>query len=227
MVRYSKPTRRTGKSCKSRGSYLRVHFKNTHETAAAVAGMNLQKAFAYLEAVKEHKRCIPFRRYAGGTGRTGQAKEFGTTRGRWPVKSVEFVLGLLKNAESNAKAKGLKVEKLYIKHIQVNQAPRQRRRTYRAHGRINPYMSSPCHIELILAEKAGKLPPVGAQKAAPKKKSKAAPKAKRVLENLSRRSAAKIRTIRRSYTSRKAAAQKVKKTKQAVRASREAKKAAK
>ena len=28
-----------------------------------------------------------------------------------------------------------------------------RRRTYRAHGRINPYMSSPCHIELILNEK--------------------------------------------------------------------------
>ncbi|KIH58838.1 hypothetical protein ANCDUO_10947 [Ancylostoma duodenale] len=28
-----------------------------------------------------------------------------------------------------------------------------RRRTYRAHGRINPYMSSPCHIEVILTEK--------------------------------------------------------------------------
>ena len=28
-----------------------------------------------------------------------------------------------------------------------------RRRTYRAHGRINPYMSSPCHIELTLVEK--------------------------------------------------------------------------
>ena len=27
------------------------------------------------------------------------------------------------------------------------------RRTYRAHGRINAYMSSPCHIELILAER--------------------------------------------------------------------------
>ena len=26
-------------------------------------------------------------------------------------------------------------------------------RTYRAHGRINAYMSSPCHIELILAER--------------------------------------------------------------------------
>ncbi len=36
---------------------------------------------------------------------------------------------------------------------QVNRAMRQRRRTYRAHGRINPYMSSPCHVELILSER--------------------------------------------------------------------------
>ncbi|KAG0336014.1 60S ribosomal protein L17, partial [Podila humilis] len=50
--------------------------------------------------------------------------------------------------------KGLEQEALVIKHIQVNQAPRQRRRTYRAHGRINPYMSSPCHIEIILSEEA-------------------------------------------------------------------------
>jgi large subunit ribosomal protein L17e len=49
--------------------------------------------------------------------------------------------------------KGLDVDNLYISHIQVNRAMRQRRRTYRAHGRINPYMSSPCHVELILAEK--------------------------------------------------------------------------
>ncbi|CAF5189656.1 unnamed protein product, partial [Rotaria sp. Silwood1] len=40
-----------------------------------------------------------------------------------------------------------------IDHIQVNRAPKIRRRTYRAHGRINPYQSSPCHIELILSEK--------------------------------------------------------------------------
>jgi len=42
---------------------------------------------------------------------------------------------------------------LVIEHIQVNRAPHMRRRTYRAHGRINPYMSSPCHIEVCLAEK--------------------------------------------------------------------------
>ena len=76
--------------------------------------------------------------------------------------------------------KGLDVDALFISHIQVNQAAKQRRRTYRAHGRINrmfslqllfifnfcffgivmtdsftyaAYMSNPCHIELILSEK--------------------------------------------------------------------------
>ncbi|KAI3940792.1 hypothetical protein MKW98_030111 [Papaver atlanticum] len=38
-------------------------------------------------------------------------------------------------------------------YVWFNQAQKQRRRTYRAHGRINPYMSSPCHIELTLSEK--------------------------------------------------------------------------
>ncbi|KAI6877659.1 hypothetical protein KC318_g17506, partial [Hortaea werneckii] len=48
--------------------------------------------------------------------------------------------------------KGLDTSNLIVKHIQVNQSPKQRRRTYRAHGRINPYMSNPSHIELILTE---------------------------------------------------------------------------
>ncbi|KAK2458978.1 putative methyltransferase PMT16 [Trifolium repens] len=39
--------------------------------------------------------------------------------------------------------KGLDVDALYVSHIQVNQAQKQRR----------PYMSSPCLIELILSEK--------------------------------------------------------------------------
>lgn len=88
-------------------------------------------------------------------------------QGRWPVKSAKFILDLLKNAESNAEVclihfchqevlfyiacdliylkfhsndfqvKGLDADALYISHIQVNQAQKQRRRTYRAHGRIN------------------------------------------------------------------------------------------
>ncbi|CAN6672103.1 large ribosomal subunit protein uL22B [Trichomonascus vanleenenianus] len=152
MTRYSTTPVNPAKSASSRGSYLRVSFKNTQETAAAIKGWQLTKALAYLEAVSEKKRAIPFRQHAGSIGRTAQGKEFGVTKARWPVKSVKFVSDLLKNAQANADTKGLDTEKLVIKHIQVNQAPKQRRRTYRAHGRINPYQSSPCHIEIILTE---------------------------------------------------------------------------
>ena len=63
-------------------------------------------------------------------------KQFGVSKARWPIKSATFILGLLKNAEANADTKGLDTSNLIIKHIQVNQAPKQRRRTYRAHGRV-------------------------------------------------------------------------------------------
>jgi large subunit ribosomal protein L17e len=125
----------------------------------AVKGYSLKKAIQYLENVKEHKQCIPFRRFSGGVGRTAQANVFGVTQGRWPVKSCEFLLGLLKNAESNAVVKGLSVDNMVVKHIQVNEAPKHRRRTYRAHGRINAYMSSPCHIELVVVEEEAKVKP--------------------------------------------------------------------
>ena len=65
-------------------------------------------------------------------------KQFGVSKARWPKKSAEFLLGLLKNAEANADTKGLDTSNLIVKHIQVNQAPKQRRRTYRAHGRVCP-----------------------------------------------------------------------------------------
>ncbi|PNS15156.1 ribosomal protein L22 [Sphaceloma murrayae] len=152
MVRYAAIEIDNSKSARARGSYLRTSYKKARETAQAINGLKLQRAVTYLEHVKEHKEAIPMRRYAGSTGRTAQGKPFGVSKARWPVKSAEFILGLLKNAEANADVKGLDTSNLIVKHIQVNQAPKQRRRTYRAHGRINPYMSNPSHIELILTE---------------------------------------------------------------------------
>lgn len=154
MTRYAANSVNPAKSASARGSYLRVSFKNTRETAQAINGWNLERAKKYLDQVLEHQRAIPFRRFNSSIGRTAQGKEFGVTKARWPVKSVNFVKDLLRNAQANAEAKGLDVAKLKISHIQVNQAPKQRRRTYRAHGRINAYQSSPCHIELILAEES-------------------------------------------------------------------------
>merc|ERR1712154_135688 len=107
---------------KAKGSNLRVHFKNTRETAQAIKSMPLHRATKYLKNVVAHKEIVPFRRFMGGVGR-------------------------------HAQSKGLDPDHLVIEHIQVNRAPKMRRRTYRAHGRINPYMSSPCHIEICLVEK--------------------------------------------------------------------------
>ncbi|TPX17000.1 uncharacterized protein E0L32_012346 [Thyridium curvatum] len=177
MTRYAATEIAPQKSARARGAYLRVSFKNTRETAQAINGWKLQRAVKFLENVQEKKEAVPMRRYAGSTGRCAQGtmrtprdlesfvlawdlhqeeellgKQFGVSKARWPTKSAEYLLGLLKNAESNADAKGLDTGNLIVKHIQVNQAPKQRRRTYRAHGRINPYMSNPCHIELILTE---------------------------------------------------------------------------
>ncbi|KAK2094370.1 hypothetical protein P7K49_028108 [Saguinus oedipus] len=143
---------------------------NTRETAQAIKGMHIRKATKYLKDVTLQKQCVPFRRYNGGVGRCAQAKQWGWTQGRWPKKSAEFLLHMLKNAESNAELKGLDVDSLVIEHIQVNKAPKMRRRTYRAHGRINPYMSSPCHIEMILTEKEQIVPKPEEEVAQKKKK---------------------------------------------------------
>ncbi|KAF8399943.1 hypothetical protein HHK36_015815 [Tetracentron sinense] len=210
MVKYSRDPDNSTKSCKARGSDLRVHFKgymffmvlllvnlcgnddkircvllsvifkeanldtNTRETAHAIRKLPLAKAKRYLEDVLVHKQAIPFRRFCRGVGRTAQAKNrHSNGQGRWPVKSAKFILDLLKNAESNADVKGLDVDSLYVSHIQVNQAQKQRRRTYRAHGRINPYMSSPCHIELILSEKEEPVKKEPETQLAPRKTKKA------------------------------------------------------
>jgi large subunit ribosomal protein L17e len=77
------------------------------KAAFSLRKMELKKAKKYLEDVLGHKRAIPFRRYSGNVGRTGQAKNEGAPAGqaRWPAKSCEFLLNLLKNAESNAEVR--------------------------------------------------------------------------------------------------------------------------
>ncbi|KAM0787564.1 hypothetical protein ACM66B_003634 [Microbotryomycetes sp. NB124-2] len=142
----------------SKGTYLRVHFKNTRETAAALQGLDLAKALTYLEDVQAHRQCIPYRRFNGAVGRTAQAKRHGVVQGRWPVKSAKFLAGLLKNAQANAEVNGLDVNELQVRNIVVQQAPKTHRRTYRAHGRINPYKGHPCHIEIILQPLAAEVP---------------------------------------------------------------------
>jgi len=101
------------------------------------------------------KQAVPFTRFTGGIGRHAQLKQRKVpgSKGAWPQKATKVILDLVVNAEANADMRGLDVEDLSVVHTQANRASPTRRRTYRAHGRINPYMSSPCHVELVLSEK--------------------------------------------------------------------------
>merc|ERR1719198_1873343 len=94
------------------------------------------------------------------------------SQGRWPVKSAKIVLGLLRNAEANAEFKNLDADNMIINHVQVNAAQQGRRRTYRAHGRIGPYMNCPAHVEMILEEKEESVEKPDEEDAKPKKFTK-------------------------------------------------------
>lgn len=89
----------------------RVRLQNTHETAHFIKGMALARAVRYLKNVTEKKEIVPFLRFNGGPGRHAQAKNVHASgsQGRWPKKSAEFLLQLLKNAESNAEYKVRKI----------------------------------------------------------------------------------------------------------------------
>jgi len=102
----------------------------------------------------DYKQIVPFTKFTGGVGRHAQAKNMKApgSKGRWPQKATKVILDLLLNAEANAEVNGMDANALFVTHTQCNRAPQGRRRTYRAHGRINAYMSQPAHIEIVLTE---------------------------------------------------------------------------
>ena len=155
-IEYTLKVSDPSKVVRARGSNMRFHYKNVYETATAIKGMQLQKAMKYLDNCSQKKDIIPFTRYTGCVGRKAQVnhKKHKGTQGRWPVKAIKLVRDLLTSAESNAAIQNLEPTSLYVTHIVVQRAPKQRRRTYRAHGRIGAYMASPCHIEIICSPKA-------------------------------------------------------------------------
>ena len=64
---------------------------------------------------------------------------------------------LLINLKANAETAKLDVDACVINHVVVQRAVAGRRRTYRAHGRISPYLSSNCHVEFQCFQKSSEV----------------------------------------------------------------------
>lgn len=152
MVKYSRQPAEPTKSAKSKVKDIRAHFKNTYNTALSVKGLRIKKAIHYMDQVLEHKQIIGFRKFT--VSRHAQCKIQKQSTGRWPEKSVKAVRELLLNLKANCETKGLDVDKCVITHVVVQRAQQGRRRTYRAHGRVTPYLSSNSHIEFHATERA-------------------------------------------------------------------------
>jgi len=165
MVRYTVyPDKESEKFARARGSYVRVHYKHTREIFQTIRGWKVSRAKKFLTEVLAHKSAVPIRRHKGGVGRHAQAKLLKAPgdQANWPEKATKVIYDLLINAESNAVTNEMEVDDLYINHAVAQWAPKGRRRTYRAHGRVNAYMSCPAHIEIICGpapEAVEKAPP--------------------------------------------------------------------
>ena len=119
--------------------------------------MKINAAIQHMDRVVAHTAIIPFRKHSGGIGRASQAKVYGLPFGRWPEKACKAVKELLLNLKANAETKRLDTDRCVINHVVVQRAVQGRRRTYRAHGRISPYLSSNCHIEFHCFETGGEV----------------------------------------------------------------------
>ena len=160
MGKYTFEPEDSSKACKARVSNKRVHFKHCREIGAAIQGMGLSDAIVYLENVLEKKEAVPFRVFTGGIGRHAQGKQRNAPGDKcaWPQKATKAFLDLLRNAEANAEDQHLDKANLNVKHVSCQRAPKMRRRTYRAHGRINAYMALPAHIEIVCTEEGEAVP---------------------------------------------------------------------
>jgi len=159
MVKYSRVPQDVEHSAQSHGSQIRVHYKHCREVCHTIQGMKLNEAKKFLRDVLHFRQAVPFTRHNSGCARHAQAKQRKVPGDQcgWPKKATQIVLGLLLNAEANAEAKKLDKTKLYVWSALAQRAIKQRRRTYRAHGRITAYKSCPAHVEIILRESSNKV----------------------------------------------------------------------
>merc|ERR1711974_51468 len=126
-----------------------IKFKLAYETGKFIKNMNILKAITYLKSVITRDNCIPMTRYNKKVGRTNQAKQHGFQKGKWPTKVCTYFINQLENLIQEAEKKGLTLEDMKIVHVMPSKAPLRYGRRHSAFGRVKPYNTSLCHMELV------------------------------------------------------------------------------
>jgi large subunit ribosomal protein L22 len=137
-----------GEPCaKAYGKELRVSPKDAVEVCRAIRGMSLEKAKEFLTNVQKKKVAVPYRIHRK---KLAHKKVVGV--GAYPVKAAREILKVLKNAEENAKYKGMDVEKLKIVHAAAYKGITIGGIIPRAFGRASAFNKPLANVEIILKE---------------------------------------------------------------------------
>ena len=133
------------KTSTSIGKELHISKKHAREICSTIKGMMVDDAREFLENVSALKQAVPYKRY-----KRNIPHRKGMCTGRYPQKAAKDFLRVLKNAENNARYKGLDSENLRISHITTKTGHTFRGIFPRAQGRTTPKNHETVSVEMIL-----------------------------------------------------------------------------
>ena len=139
------------KAARAFGHELRTSWKNAINIARAIQGMKVRDAEKYLEDVIALKKPVKFTvRYRK------VAHKPGIGPGRYPKKSAQGTLTVLRNAINNAEYKGLDPDEMRIIHASAYKGRQLTGFMPRAQGRATKSNEETANVEIIIQEVAGK-----------------------------------------------------------------------
>lgn len=136
------------KAARAYGNELRTSWKNAINICRAIQGMHVRKAEKFLESVIALETPVKMVR----RNRKIAAKP-GIGRGRYPVKSADRTLRVLRNAINNAEYQGLDPDKMVIIHAQAYKGRSLTGWMPRAMGRATKKNEETTNLEIFIQEK--------------------------------------------------------------------------
>jgi large subunit ribosomal protein L22 len=130
---------------KARLNNAEVSRKKSIEICNMIRYKTTKKAIQILEEVLEMKRAVPYKSFNRSV-----AHKTDVGPGRYPIKTVEEILKLIRLAQSNAQNKGLSQD-LIIKHLAANKGNMSWH-----HSRQSRRQMKVANIEIVVSEKAAK-----------------------------------------------------------------------
>ena len=124
--------------------------KHSKAIAREIKGKTVEDATAYLEAVIDGDRSVPFKQHNSGVGHRSDID--GWDAGRYPEKASEAFLDLIENVVNNADEQGFDGETMEIMHVAAHKVGEVEGRKPRAMGRASAWNTPEVDVELILKE---------------------------------------------------------------------------